>query len=102
MYTIPLQTSMNAILTMVGVPRRVPTLKAPSCAAVEVDSSLQAMDWTVMVWLCYWVFGGGGGKKEGGRGKGKGGIESTRHTKYCIKLQILHLIWCILFPFRHQ
>jgi len=47
---------MNATLTMVGVPRLVPTLKALSCAAVEVDSNLQAMDWTVMVWHCYWVF----------------------------------------------
>jgi len=49
MYVIPLQTSMNAALTMVGVPRLVPTLKALSCAAVEVDTSLQAMDWTVMI-----------------------------------------------------
>jgi len=47
---------MNATLTMVGVSRLVPTLKALSCAAVEVDTSLQAMDWTVMVWHCYWVF----------------------------------------------
>ena len=44
---------MNATLTMVGVPRHVPTQLALSCAAVEVDSSLQAMDWTVMVWHCY-------------------------------------------------
>jgi len=43
------QISMNAPLTMAGVPRTVPTLKALSCAAVEVDSSLQAMDWTVMI-----------------------------------------------------
>ena len=60
---------MNAILTMEGVPRLVPTLKAPSCVAVEVDTSLQAMDWTVMVWHCYWVFGrveeGGEKKVEG-------------------------------------
>ena len=47
------QISTNAPLTMVGVPRIVPTLKALLCAAVEVDSSLQAMDWTVMVWYCY-------------------------------------------------
>ena len=68
---------MNATPTMVGVPRLVPTLKALSCAAVEVDTSLQAMDWTVMVWHCYWVFGRveeeekkeGGGAKEGERVK---------------------------------
>jgi len=53
MYVIPLQTSLNATLTMVGVPRLVTTPLALSCAAVEVDSSLQAMDWTVMVWHCY-------------------------------------------------
>ena len=53
MYVIPLQTSMNATLTMVGVPRLVTTPLALLCAAVEVDSSLQAMDWTVMVWYCY-------------------------------------------------
>ena len=47
---------MNATLTMVGVPRIVPTLKALSCAAVEVDTSLQTMDWTVMVWHCCCVF----------------------------------------------
>ena len=29
---------MNVTLTMVGVPRLVPTLKSLSCAAVEVDS----------------------------------------------------------------
>ena len=65
---------MNAALTMVGVPRLVPTLKALSCAAVEVDSSLQAMDWTVMVWHCYWVFVSveeGGAKKKAGRRNGR-------------------------------
>ena len=65
---------MNAALTMVGVPRIVPTLKALSCAAVEVDSSLQAMDWTVMVWHCYWVFvrvEEGGAKKKAGRRNGR-------------------------------
>jgi len=65
---------MNAALTMVGVPRLVPTLKAPSCAAVEVDSSLQTIDWTVMVWYCCCMFGRGG--EGGGRGEGQGkGIE---------------------------
>ena len=53
MYIIPLQTSLNATLTMVGVPRFVSAPLALLCAAVEVDSSLQAMDWTVMVWYCY-------------------------------------------------
>ena len=68
-YIILLQTSMNATLTMVGVPRIVPTLKALSRAAVEVDSSLQAMDWTVMVWRCYWMFERRG-RREEGRGRG--------------------------------
>jgi len=65
---------MNAALTMVGVPRPVPTLKALSCAVVELDSSLQAMNWTVMVWHCYCVFGRTEEeeKKEGGRGKLRG------------------------------
>jgi len=72
-YIILLQTSMNVTLTMVGVPRLVATLKALSCAAVEVDSSLQAMDWTVMVWHCYWVFERV--EEEGRRKKQGGGME---------------------------
>ena len=64
MYITPLQTSTNATLTMVGVPRLVPTLLALSCAAVEVDSNLQAMDWAVMVWYCYQMMERGGGNSE--------------------------------------
>jgi len=52
---------------MVGVPRLVPTPTALSRAAVEVGTSLQAMDWTVMVRHCYQRMEGGGG--GGGRKK---------------------------------
>ena len=78
---------MNATLTMVGVPRPVPTPLALLCAAVEVDSNLQAMDWTVMVWHCYQRVEGGRG--EEGQRKWRGQNLSIRHTKYCrVKPQI--------------
>jgi len=40
---------MSATLTMVDVPTIVPIPKVLSHAAVEMDSSLQAMDWAAMV-----------------------------------------------------
>ena len=55
--------SMNIITRFVTTPL------ALSCAAVEVNSSLQAMDWTVMVWHCYQRVEGGGGR--GGRRRAK-------------------------------
>lgn len=40
---------MSATLTMVDVPTIAPIPKVLSHAAVEMDSSLQAMDWAAMV-----------------------------------------------------
>ena len=65
---------------MVGVPRLVlRTPMALSCAAVEVDTSLQAMDWTVMVRHCYQRVEGGGEKSKGS-GEGKTCLSDTQST----------------------
>ena len=88
---------MNATLTMVGVPRLVPTLKALSCAAVEVDTSLQAMDWTVMVWHCYWVFERVGGKRKGGEGKECERPSLPGHTQNTIVCSCKHILFGVRY-----
>ena len=48
-FSTPVQTSMSVALTMVAVLTTVPTPRALSRAAAEVDSHRQGMEETVMV-----------------------------------------------------